>query len=91
MTNKSQELPGTVCDDMFNDTAAAVICSEMGFSCSTGWTRKFWEEIQKRYPIVLDDVECRSENMSFSDCNFKTTSNCGHNEDIFLGCGKQIV
>ena len=60
-----QDLPGTVCDDMFNDTAAAVICKEMDFSCSTGWTRKSWEEIQKQYPIVLDDIECGSENISF--------------------------
>ncbi|KAL5253796.1 hypothetical protein ACHWQZ_G013538 [Mnemiopsis leidyi] len=90
-TSGSGDLPGTVCDDMFNDTAATVICKEMDFSCSTGWTRKSWDEIQKQYPIVLDDVECGSDNISFSQCNFKTTSNCGHNEDIFLGCDNECL
>ena len=32
-----QEVPGTVCDDGFNNTAATVVCKEMGYACSPGY------------------------------------------------------
>eukprot|EP00116_Pleurobrachia_bachei_P019063 sb/3479325/ len=77
---------GTVCDDMFNRTAAQVICKEMGFKCVTGWGTFNWDDVQNKFPIVLDDVECGAENITFSECGFKTTTNCVHNEDIHLSC-----
>ena len=37
---------GTVCDDGFGDIEADVICREMGYERSTGWTSGSFYEVQ---------------------------------------------
>ena len=83
---------GTVCDDGFSDTSAHAICREMGFNSSSNWTsvndQPGWE-IQARYGIKLDDVNCDS--FEWNSCDYSTSENCKHNEDVLLTCScKQI-
>ena len=75
---------GTVCDDSFNNNAAAAICAELGFSGATRWTSRHSFSIQRNYEITLDDVRCDGE--TWTTCSFRTDHNCGHSEDIFLQC-----
>ena len=75
---------GTVCDDSFNDNAAAAICAELEFSGATRWTSRHRFSIQYNYEITLDDVRC-SDN-SWENCEFSESHNCGHSEDVFLVC-----
>ena len=82
---------GTVCGFEFSDTAASVICKEMGYVNMTHWISSSYPytwDIQDSYPIVLDYVSCSEEDVSFSDCSFDTEHYCGHGEDVFLVCGR---
>ena len=76
---------GTVCDDGFGDSEADVICQEMGYNRSTGWTSgSYYDEVQGILDIALDDVHC--DGGSWSSCDYLTTHNCRHSEDVFLTC-----
>jgi hypothetical protein len=69
----------------------------MGHECAQSYQSgavQQWEELQSAYNIVLDNVMCAEvENATFAqNCNYSTSHNCGHSEDIFLVCasGEQI-
>ena len=75
---------GTVCDDNFGDSEADVICQEMGYNRSSGWTNGLFYDVQSSLNISLDNVDCDGE--SWSTCNYLSTHNCDHSEDVFLTC-----
>ena len=76
---------GTVCDDNFGYSEADVICQEMGYDRSSGWTSgSFYDDVQNSLDITLDDVDCYWG--SWSSCDYQTTNDCGHSEDVFLTC-----
>ena len=77
---------GTVCDDRFSYTEARLICQEMGYDRSSGWTSgSFYNDVQSSLNITLDNVDC-SDGGSWSRCDYLTTHNCDHSEDVFLTC-----
>ena len=76
---------GTVCDDDFGGSEADVICQEMGYDRSSGWTSgSFYEDVQSSLNITLDNVDCYWG--SWSSCDYLTEHDCGHSEDVFLTC-----
>ena len=78
---------GTVCDDRFDDIAAAVICKEIGYNGSNFWSSgEIWSRLQGSYDIELDDVRCPSTHQTFDNCSYTENHNCGHSEDVFLNC-----
>ena len=81
------DVSGTVCDDAFNDIAAAVICKEMGYIGSDSWSSgNIWSILQGSYDIELDDIQCLSSHEVFADCSYSVYHNCNHGEDVFLNC-----
>ncbi|KAK3089728.1 hypothetical protein FSP39_005947 [Pinctada imbricata] len=75
---------GTVCDDLWDDKDATVICRMMGYryggkakNYTTG-TGLIW----------LDDVECTGNESSIKDCKHTPWAdhNCGHSEDAGVIC-----
>lgn len=77
---------GTVCDDDFNDRAAAVVCKQMGFTGGEAL-------LDQQYgpgddPIWLDDVRCRGDEKDLDSCVHLRWSlhDCGHNEDVGVVC-----
>ena len=89
--NPSQR--GTVCDDDFDEEAALLICRLIGHSCAANWEKMSNWDVQQQFDIVLDDVTCSGKsNQSFSEsCTWQTVSDCSHEEDIHLSCGRCIV
>ena len=77
---------GTVCDDSFGDSEADVICQEMGYNQSSGWTSGSYYDVQRSLDIALDEVDC--DGGSWSSCGYETTHDCSHYEDVFLICLK---
>ena len=73
-----------MCDDNFGDIEADVICREMGYNRSSNWNSGSFYEVQNSLEITLDDVDC--DGGSWSSCDYLTTHNCGHSEDVFLTC-----
>ncbi|KAJ8047464.1 Deleted in malignant brain tumors 1 protein [Holothuria leucospilota] len=78
---------GTVCDDSWDDTDAAVVCRQLGFNGSS---------IAILYahfglgngPIWLDNVACNGYEESLQDCgnNGWGSHNCVHSEDAGVRC-----
>ena len=57
----------------------------MGYNRSTGWiSGYFYDEVQGILDITLDNVAC--DGGSWSSCDYLTTHNCRHSEDVFLTC-----
>ena len=77
---------GTVCDDLFDYKSAHAICREMGHLGYLNWdsaSGRAWD-VQSRYNISLDEVDCETE--KWSSCTYKFDHDCSHMEDVFLQC-----
>jgi len=77
---------GTVCDDYFTESAARVVCYQLGY-------RRSGRFIGNRYGagsgrIWLDDVQCRGTETNIGDCRHRDWGihDCGHGEDVSVSC-----
>lgn len=78
---------GTVCNDLFNLTAANVVCRELGFPGALRVANN--EEFGTgRSQIWLDDIECIGNESSILQCsnNGFGIHNCQHAKDIGVAC-----
>ncbi|XP_019856578.1 PREDICTED: LOW QUALITY PROTEIN: deleted in malignant brain tumors 1 protein-like [Amphimedon queenslandica] len=79
---------GTVCDDLWDNNDAAVVCNQLGidgiaiartnayFGAGTG-------------PINMDNVQCTGNEGFLVNCTYLSTHDCGHSEDAGVTCGVQ--
>ena len=84
---------GTVCDDVWDNKDAQVVCRMLGFSggvalqgpAQTIGSHRFGEGSGE---ILLDDVECAGSEQSLFDCkhNGIGVENCSHSEDAGVRC-----
>ena len=56
-----------VCDDLWDDTDASVVCGQMGLSGGTAWTNILWIGYSAP-PFLLDDVECAGTEGTLLEC-----------------------
>ncbi|XP_071157151.1 scavenger receptor cysteine-rich domain-containing protein DMBT1-like [Mytilus edulis] len=79
---------GTVCDDHFDNSAAAVVCRmlHLPFSGAVGYSHSPYG--QGTGQILLDDVHCIGTETTMLNCNHSAigTSNCKHTEDVGVKC-----
>ena len=79
---------GTVCDDYFTDSAARVVCYELGYQ-RIGWF------MGNRYGagsgrIWLDNVRCTGTETNITNCRHRSwgVHDCKHSEDVSVSCNK---
>ncbi|XP_052092019.1 deleted in malignant brain tumors 1 protein-like isoform X1 [Mytilus californianus] len=83
---------GTVCDDRFDDLAAAVVCRQLGFQ-NGGVAVTDGRFGQGTGPIWLDDVTCQGNELNIEQCTARpwNQSNCQHSEDVGVICNVSPV
>uniref|UniRef100_A0A8C5KPW9 Hedgehog interacting protein-like 1 n=1 Tax=Jaculus jaculus TaxID=51337 RepID=A0A8C5KPW9_JACJA len=82
---------GTVCDDAWDDKAAAVVCRQLGFPHVVRAARRAEFGEGRALPILLDDVRCSGDEHSLLGCKHAGVGihNCGHQEDAGVVCSHQ--
>ncbi|XP_030060746.1 neurotrypsin-like [Microcaecilia unicolor] len=78
---------GSICDDGWTDTDAAVVCRELGYSGpAKARTMAYFGEGQG--PIHLDNVECNGTESTLEECVKQDSGvhNCWHSEDAGVIC-----
>ncbi|XP_071504514.1 scavenger receptor cysteine-rich domain-containing protein DMBT1-like [Diadema antillarum] len=78
---------GTVCDDLFGQDDADVVCRMLGFEGASGYSCCAAYG-QGSDPILLDDVQCTGSENSLADCQHGGYGehNCYHGEDVGVEC-----
>ncbi|CAH2327909.1 HHIP 1 [Pelobates cultripes] len=79
---------GTVCDDLWNSRAAAVVCRQLGFPYVVKASKQAEFGEGQSLPIHLDDLECTGKEKTLLDCKHKGVGkhNCTHKEDAGVIC-----
>jgi deleted-in-malignant-brain-tumors protein 1 len=77
---------GTVCDDFWSQTDAAVVCNQLNYSSfgALAYSQAFFG--QGSGPINFDDVQCLGPEDNLLQCNFNPQHNCLHSEDAGVRC-----
>ncbi|XP_060575863.1 uncharacterized protein LOC132733271, partial [Ruditapes philippinarum] len=78
---------GYICDDDWDDNDATVACKMLGYT--NGWANfQKPQEVNKSLPILLDNVQCRGEELSLADCkhNGWGSHDCEYSEVVSVKC-----
>ena len=77
---------GTVCDDLWDDNDATVICKQLGYSRGSARASAYFGEGSGL--ILLDNVNCNGRESRIFDCSHNTFGqhNCRHYEDVGVIC-----
>ncbi|XP_063090352.1 scavenger receptor cysteine-rich domain-containing group B protein isoform X5 [Cavia porcellus] len=80
---------GSVCDDDWDVVDANVVCRQLGCGLALPVPRPLAFG-QGRGPILLDNVECRGQEMALSECGSRGwgVHNCFHYEDVAVLCNE---
>ncbi|XP_055959195.1 neurotrypsin [Patella vulgata] len=78
---------GTVCDDVWDDTDASVVCRQLGYSPAMALSKAYFE--QGVGPIWLNGVDCQSSDRTLAECShgeWGNISSCTHDGDASVVC-----
>ena len=76
----------TVCDDIWDDNDATVICKQLGYSRGSARVSAYFGEGSGL--ILLDNVNCNGGESSIFDCAYNKIGehDCNHKEDTGVIC-----
>ena len=75
----------TVCDDLWDDNGATVICKQLGYSRGSSRVSAYFGEGSGL--ILLDNVNCNGGESAIFDCVYRFGEHdCAHSEDGGVVC-----
>ena len=76
----------TVCDDIWDDNDATVICKQLGYNRGSARVSAYFGEGSGL--ILLDNVNCNGRESSIFDCRYNNFGehDCKHKEDAGVAC-----
>ena len=79
---------GTVCDDLFDQTDANVVCQELGYSGALAPSTYYGPGSG---PVWLDNLACTGSEGTILNCSHAGvgTHNCAHSEDVGIICQRK--
>ncbi|XP_078095342.1 scavenger receptor cysteine-rich type 1 protein M130-like [Mustelus asterias] len=82
---------GSVCNDDWEDSDAAVVCRQLG--CGNSLDEGLISSGAGSGPIWLDDVQCSGEEPFLWNCSANPWGqhDCGHDEDVKVMCSDHII
>jgi len=80
---------GTICDDSWDDSDAAVACASLGFAGGQAYSSAYFGEGSGA--IWMDEVDCKGTESSLVDCvhNGWGEDDCSHGEDAGVSCEEE--
>ncbi|KAK3595702.1 hypothetical protein CHS0354_026923 [Potamilus streckersoni] len=84
---------GTICDDMWDELDAKVVCRNLGYPEDTeAYSYRGAYFGQGSGPIIMNRVDCRGDEPYLSNCTSQRWRNihCTHVQDASVSCGKYI-
>ena len=86
---RHQGIWGTVCDDLWDNVDASVVCRQLGYQAGTALVDNEFGEGWE-YPILLDGVACEGSENSLEECGHEPwgQNDCTHREDAGVACCK---
>ena len=79
---------GSVCDDLFDQTDADVVCRELGYGAALAPSTYYGPGSG---PVWLDNLRCTGTEGTILNCSHSGVGihNCGHSEDVGIICQRK--
>lgn len=95
---------GTICDDLFENVDASVICRQLGYTGGTefiilyavatnffaGTARGSAYFGEGTGSILMDNIQCIGTESALAECPHLVAHNCGHSEDAGVTCSRKL-
>ena len=80
----------TVCDDLWDDREAEVVCKQLGYSGGSARSNAFYGEGVGK--ILLDNVQCSGNEPNLFTCDSTIEEHdCVHAEDAGVACDGEPI
>jgi len=77
---------GPVCDDLWGEEEARVVCNQLGYNYGFPECRSHWGEVPSTFS--MDNVQCHGQESHIQDCQYNRSDDCGSWEGAGVYCSQ---